>query len=66
LEAHFIVYALITNFAIGLASKLVPQIPIYFVTVPAVIAGGLALWYLTCSPFLQIFYEAFLRWVAGE
>ena len=61
----FIVYGLITNFAIGLASKLVPQIPIYFITVPAVIAGGLVLWYLTCSPFLQIFNEAFLTWVAG-
>ncbi len=61
----FIVYALITNFAIGLASKLVPQIPIYFITVPAVIAGGLALWYLTSSPFLQIFNEAFSAWIAG-
>jgi len=62
IASPFIVYALVTNFAIGLASKLVPQIPI---TVPGVIAGGLVLWYLTCSPFLQIFNESFLTWIAG-
>jgi flagellar biosynthesis protein FliR len=62
----FIVYALIANFAIGLASKLVPQIPIYFITVPAVIAGGLVLLYLTCSPFFQIFNEALLAWVTDR
>jgi flagellar biosynthetic protein FliR len=61
----FVVYALITNFAIGIANKLVPQIPIYFITAPAVLAGGLVLLYLTCSPFLQIFNEAFLTWLAA-
>lgn len=61
----FIVYALITNFAIGLASRLVPQIPLYFITVPAVLAGGLALWHLTCVPFFQIFNQAFVTWLAG-
>lgn len=61
----FIVYALITNFVIGLASRLVPQIPLYFITVPAVLASGLALWYLTCLPFFQIFNQAFLTLFAG-
>jgi flagellar biosynthesis protein FliR len=61
----FIVYALITNFALGFASRLVPQIPVYFITVPAVLAGGLALWYLIYLPFFQIFNQAFLAWVAG-
>ncbi len=59
----FIVYSLITNFAIGLASRLVPQIPIYFITVPAVLLGGLTLLYIICSPFMQIFTEAFLAWL---
>ncbi|MCI0598029.1 MAG: flagellar type III secretion system protein FliR [Beijerinckiaceae bacterium] len=66
ISSPFIVYALITNLTIGLASKLVPQIPIYFITIPAVIAGGLALFYLTCKPFMLIFNEAFAKWlVAG-
>jgi flagellar biosynthetic protein FliR len=59
----FIVYCLITNLAIGLASRLVPQIPVYFITVPVVLIGGLVLLYLICSPFLQIFNEAFLLWL---
>lgn len=63
ISSPFIVYALITNFAIGLASKLVPQIPVNFITVPAVIAGGLTLFYLTCKPFMQIFNEAFANWL---
>ncbi|MCI0466658.1 MAG: flagellar biosynthetic protein FliR [Beijerinckiaceae bacterium] len=64
ISSPFIVYAIITNFAIGLASKLVPQIPIYFITVPAVIAGGLALFYLTCKPFMLIFIEALATWLS--
>jgi flagellar biosynthesis protein FliR len=43
ISSPFIVYALIINFAIGLAGKLAPQIPLYFITVPAIIAGGLLL-----------------------
>jgi flagellar biosynthesis protein FliR len=59
----FLVYCLITNLAIGLASRLVPQVPIYFITVPAVLIGGLVLLYLICSPFVQIFNEAFMLWL---
>lgn len=33
ISSPFIVYALIINFAIGLAGKLAPQIPLYFSTV---------------------------------
>jgi flagellar biosynthetic protein FliR len=65
IASPFIVYALVTNFALGLASRLVPQIPVYFITVPAVLAGGLALWYLIYLPFFQIFNEEFLTWIAG-
>jgi flagellar biosynthetic protein FliR len=64
-SSPFIVYALIANFAVGLASKLVPQIPIYFITVPAVIAGGLLLFYAVCKPFMEIFTEAFSTWLAA-
>lgn len=59
----FLVYCLINNLAIGLASRLVPQVPIYFITVPAVLIGGLVLLYLICSPFVQIFNEAFMLWL---
>lgn len=63
ISSPFIVYALIVNLAIGLAAKLIPQIPLYFITVPAVIAGGLFLFYATCKPFFQLFNAAFSAWL---
>jgi len=59
----FILYSLITNFAVGLAGRFVPQIPFYFITVPAALLGGLTLLYFICGPFMQIFTEAFLLWL---
>ncbi len=63
ISSPFITYALITNFVIGLAGKLVPQIPLYFITVPAMIVGGLFLFYTICTPFMQIFSAAFSKWL---
>jgi flagellar biosynthetic protein FliR len=65
ISSPFIVYALIINFAIGLAGKLAPQIPLYFITVPATIAGGLLLFCAICNPFMQIFNAAFSTWLAA-
>jgi flagellar biosynthetic protein FliR len=64
ISSPFIVYALIVNLAVGLAGRLVPQIPIYFVTVPAVLCGGLFLLYTTCTPFLEMFLTGFSAWLA--
>ncbi len=64
ISSPFILYALIVNLAVGLASRLVPQIQIYFVTVPAVIFGGLFLLYVTCTPFLEMFVRGFSAWLS--
>ncbi len=64
ISSPFIVYALIVNFVIGLAGKVAPQIPLYFITVPAIIAGGLLLFYAICEPFMQMFNAAFSTWLA--
>ena len=63
ISSPFITYALITNFVIGLAGKLAPQIPLYFITVPGMIIGGMFLFYIICTPFMQIFHLAFSRWL---
>ena len=65
ISSPFIVYAFIINFAIGLAGKMTPQIPLYFITAPAIIAGGLLLFYVICEPFMQIFIAAFSTWLAS-
>ncbi|MEM8551447.1 MAG: flagellar biosynthetic protein FliR [Pseudomonadota bacterium] len=41
LAAPFVIYSLIVNFAVGLTNKLTPQVPVFFVALPIVTAGGL-------------------------
>jgi flagellar biosynthetic protein FliR len=64
ISSPFVAYALIVNLAVGLAGRLIPQIPIYYVTVPAVLCGGLVLLYLTSTPFLEMFVAGFAAWLS--
>jgi flagellar biosynthesis protein FliR len=60
----FIVYGVVVNVAIGLINKLTPQIPVYFISLPFVLAGGLALAYMVVPDFLHLFNDelaSFLR-----
>ncbi len=43
LSAPFVLYVTVCNFLLGLANRLVPQVPIQFVMAPAILAGGLGL-----------------------
>ncbi len=61
----FVVYGLLANATIGLVNKLAPQIPIYFVSLPALIFGGLVLLYLVFPTFLMRFGEVFLETYTG-
>ncbi|SJZ82194.1 flagellar biosynthetic protein FliR [Consotaella salsifontis] len=64
IASPFVLYALLVNFAIGLANKLTPQIPIYFISMPFVLAGGLIIFGYSIGDFLTIFLQSFARWVA--
>lgn len=63
IASPFVIYAVIVNFAIGLANKMTPQIPIYFISAPFVLAGGLVLLGLCVGDFLTIFVDNFRHWV---
>lgn len=63
ISSPFIVYALIINLAVGIANKLVPQIPVYFISMPFVLAGGLLLLYFTIGEALRLFMAAFIAWL---
>jgi flagellar biosynthesis protein FliR len=54
LGSPFIAYAILVNLAIGLINKLTPQIPIYFVALPFVIAGALIMMYFAIAPMLGL------------
>lgn len=63
IASPFVVYALLVNFMFGIANKLVPQVPVYFISLPFVIAGGLLLLYFTMGEFLRLFVNGFASWL---
>ena len=64
INSPFIIYAVVVNLAIGLMNKLTPQIPVYFISLPFVIAGGLFLLYFSGPEALRLFMAAFSAWLA--
>lgn len=65
ITSPFLVYALIVNLLVGLANKLVPQIPVYFIATPFVLAGGFVILYLTIGELLRLFMMGFMGWLAA-
>ncbi|MBX9589530.1 MAG: flagellar biosynthesis protein FliR [Hyphomonadaceae bacterium] len=63
ISSPFIVYALIINLMVGIANKLTPQIPVYFISMPFVLAGGLILLYFTIGEALRLFIAGFTAWL---
>ena len=63
IAAPFLVFSVVGNFAIGLVNKLVPQIPVQFVSTPFLLAGGFFIFYFTARPALELFISAFAAWL---
>ena len=61
----FVIYAILVNLAVGLANKLTPSIPVYFISLPFVLFGGLLLLYLTSAEIVLQFHIAFAAWLGG-
>lgn len=59
LSSPFIIYGLMFNISVGLVNKLAQQIPIFFISTPYLIAGGLFMLYLSIAAMLRLFGEAF-------
>ncbi len=55
IAAPFIVFAVVVNIAVGLINKLTPAIPVYFISMPFVLAGGLMLLYFSMPDLLRFF-----------
>jgi flagellar biosynthetic protein FliR len=62
-SSPFIVFTIIVNFSVGLTNKLTPQIPIYFISTPFVVAGGLFLLYFSGEQFMELFMAGFSMWL---
>jgi len=66
LGSPFVAYAILVNLAIGFVNKLTPQIPIYFISLPFVIGGGLLLLYFGIGTFLALFADGFFPTTLGR
>ncbi|NBN79360.1 flagellar biosynthesis protein FliR [Microvirga tunisiensis] len=59
----FLIYAVVVNFALGLANKLTPQIPVYFIAMPFVIAGGLYFLFIVMDEAMLLFLDGYVTWL---
>jgi flagellar biosynthetic protein FliR len=65
LLAPFLAYSLIINFLFGILNKMTPQIPVYFISAPFIMAGGLLLLYVTFREALTLFIGGFQMFLAN-
>lgn len=65
ISSPFLVYSLLVNLMFGIANRLVQQIPVYFVSMPFVIAGGLVLLYVTVAELIRIFMAGYANLLSG-
>lgn len=63
ISSPFIVYSIIVNLAVGLANKLTPTIPVYFISTPFVLVGGLIILYFVFNEFMLQFMASFMTWL---
>ena len=64
ISTPFIVYSIIVNLAVGLANKLTPQIPIYFIATPFIMFGGLFMLYFLLKEFMTLFMAGYVVWLS--
>jgi flagellar biosynthetic protein FliR len=64
IASPFMIFGIVVNLAVGLANKLTPQIPVYFISTPFVLAGGMFLLYFISKQFLQLFIAGFSAWLS--
>lgn len=65
ISAPFIVFALLFNLGLGVLSRLMPQLPVFFIAMPALILMGMVLLLATISVVMSVYLED-LRAFLGE
>lgn len=66
LGSPFIAYSLLVNLTIGFVNKLVPQIPVYFISLPFVVGAGLVIFYFAIGTMLSLFADGFADIAIGR
>lgn len=63
IASPFLIYAILVNMAIGLINKLTPTIPVYFISMPFVMFGGVLLIYYLLPEILSFFGSEYASWL---
>ena len=58
-----LIFSIVVNVLFGILNKLAPQIPVYFISPPFVIGGGLLLFYFISEDFFVMFMAHFSDWL---
>ncbi|KAA0699532.1 flagellar type III secretion system protein FliR [Neorhizobium sp. P12A] len=66
LASPFILYALMFQFSIGFINKLAPHVPVYFISTPYLVMGGLFMLYLSIAELVTQFSDSFLSVYNGH
>jgi len=61
----FFIYAIVVNLAMSLINRLSPQIQVFYVATPFIVAGGLILLYFSIRPLLGEFMLGFGGWLVS-
>lgn len=59
LASPFILFNVLFNLAIGFINKLAPIVPVYFISAPYMVMGGMILFYLGIASLLSLYGNAF-------
>ncbi len=66
LSSPFIIYGLMFNIGVGLVNKLAAQMPVYYISAPYLIGGGLLLVYWSIGAMMHQFAMAFMPIMLGN
>ena len=64
ISAPFLVVGLLLNLGLGLANRMMPTLPVFFVAVPVLIAAGFVVLVASGPALFEGFLAAFARWLA--
>ncbi|TWF53384.1 flagellar biosynthetic protein FliR [Neorhizobium alkalisoli] len=60
LASPFLIFGLMFNVAIGMVNKMAPQLPVFFISTPLLLLGGLFLLYLSVAALITQYANGFI------
>lgn len=65
IAAPFFIMGVVLNLGMGLANRMMPQLPVFFVAAPLLIASGLLILSMAMPTILDYYISEFRTWLGG-